>query len=97
MILNRPLINYLILKNKHYLEMFFREAYYHHYVFIGKDTIIVFFDFTSQGLGRVLRTLDYLLTESGYNKRFRPSFGGQPIPVGWKPIRTLFYRVNQKE
>ena len=46
MILNRPLINYLILKNKDYLEMFFKEAYYHHYFFIGKDTIIFFINFT---------------------------------------------------
>ena len=27
------------------------------------------------------RTLDYLLTESGYNKRVRPSFGGLPETV----------------
>ena len=27
------------------------------------------------------RTLDFLLTGSGYNRRIRPQFGGEPIEV----------------
>jgi hypothetical protein len=37
---------------------------------------------SDKALGReTSRTLDYLLTGSGYNKRIRPQFGGDPIQV----------------
>jgi hypothetical protein len=37
---------------------------------------------SDKALGReTSRTLDYLLTGSGYNRRIRPQFGGDPIQV----------------
>ena len=40
------------------------------------------------------RTLDILLTESGYNQRMRPQFGGEPVKVGDLRYKSHIKAIN---